>query len=60
MGYESFWHAVYETNRKKLENGTLETYQDPKMYEQPWEKAKEWFLDGKKGHLAGVKLTNKE
>tara|TARA_B100000902_G_scaffold323158_1_gene316809 strand:- start:2178 stop:2708 length:531 start_codon:yes stop_codon:yes gene_type:complete len=60
MGYESFWHAVYETNRKKLENGTLEKYQDPKMFEQPWEKAKEWFLDGKRGSLAGVNLTKKE
>ena len=47
-------------NREKLENGTLEPYQDPKTYEQPWEKAKEWFLEGKRGHLAGVDLTEKE
>ena len=40
MGYESFWHAVYETNRKKLENGTLETYQNPKDFEQPGGKSK--------------------
>jgi len=47
MGYGSFWEAVYETGHKRFKSGT-QTKAEGDFYEQPWEQAKEWFLEGKK------------
>jgi len=61
MGYESFWQAVYETGHKRYVNGTPDK-NDGELYKQPWEEAKEWFLEGKKNSkfLTGIVGTEKE
>jgi hypothetical protein len=47
MGYDSFWQAVYETGHKRFKSGQ-QTTAEGDFYKEPWDKAKEWFLEGKK------------
>tara|TARA_B100000085_G_scaffold196377_1_gene180101 strand:- start:194 stop:718 length:525 start_codon:yes stop_codon:yes gene_type:complete len=59
MGYESFWHAVYETGHKRYKS-KQQTPAEGDYYKQPWEEAREWFLEGKKDWGILDSLVGKE